>query len=366
MDKTQDRDHMTAIPVSIFDTADLPLADRLDAWKASFDVIFDYAQSKDVADNSFFARMENYLFEHFMLTDFHTSAADYRRDSRLIARDNVDMLIVQIYRRGPPRYFEHDRGQSQCMPGDVLLIDATRTMTSQHPEQHNLSLSIPRCLLGEFLPNLDPLHGTVLRHGEGLAEMLKSHIYALRRNVSTLDRQQSRALARPTLEIAAAAIRASLGQAVETTRPLTNAIRCRADEIIEANLKDFELSPEKIACQVPCSRSRLFGLYKPEGGVQRYISRRRLHAAFRELAEPVSRDRTVSTIADAWGFGSSASFCRAFRNEFGISPTEARLQAPAGFSHLDNGGALALSDKKSYLYERWITDFLSQTQVRVA
>jgi AraC-like DNA-binding protein len=58
------------------------------------------------------------------------------------------------------------------------------------------------------------------------------------------------------------------------------------------------------------------------------VRRRRLERAATLLADPGSRT-TVTEVAASVGFDGPSSFSRAFRREFGRSPTEARRAAVA-------------------------------------
>ena len=71
------------------------------------------------------------------------------------------------------------------------------------------------------------------------------------------------------------------------------------------------------------SRSNLYRVFKPKGGVASYIHRRRLVVIHRILSNP-KEHRRVSIIAAQYGFISLAHFSRAFRAEFGYSASAAR------------------------------------------
>lgn len=83
-------------------------------------------------------------------------------------------------------------------------------------------------------------------------------------------------------------------------------------------------------CQVlGISRSQLYRLLESEGGVARYIQRHRLQASYEAITEP-EEQRSIAEIALACGFYDSSTFSRAFRKEFGISPSDAREATRAG------------------------------------
>ncbi|MGE3182927.1 MAG: helix-turn-helix transcriptional regulator, partial [Phycisphaerae bacterium] len=74
------------------------------------------------------------------------------------------------------------------------------------------------------------------------------------------------------------------------------------------------------------SRASNYRLFKPSGGVHRFIREQRLRAIRREL---VGGDEQCSRIAHRWGFDDTQHFYRTFKSYFGCTPTDAR-QAAAG------------------------------------
>lgn len=71
------------------------------------------------------------------------------------------------------------------------------------------------------------------------------------------------------------------------------------------------------------SRSALYRLFEPHGGVSAFIQGRRLDRIHALLAAP-KEHRKLSEIAYQHGFASDAHFSTAFRQRFGYSPREAR------------------------------------------
>lgn len=97
----------------------------------------------------------------------------------------------------------------------------------------------------------------------------------------------------------------------------------RARRIIRARLKDEALGPDAICRELAVSRSRLYRLFAPIGGIAAYIRRQRLMQARHALVDPFET-RPIMTIAEDWGFRDPSVFSRAFRHEFGVSPREVR------------------------------------------
>lgn len=71
------------------------------------------------------------------------------------------------------------------------------------------------------------------------------------------------------------------------------------------------------------SRSRLYRIFEPLGGVASYIRRQRLLRT-RDALSDIADTRSISRIAEEWGFVDASAYSRTFEHEFGISPKEAR------------------------------------------
>ena len=71
------------------------------------------------------------------------------------------------------------------------------------------------------------------------------------------------------------------------------------------------------------SRSKLYRLFESSGGVAHFINRERLREAHYRLSS-YRFARSIHAIGNEVGFADHSTFSRAFRREFGYSPTEAR------------------------------------------
>ena len=93
---------------------------------------------------------------------------------------------------------------------------------------------------------------------------------------------------------------------------------------VQRHLREPDLTPERLAAAGLVSVRSLYALFAARGETPaRYVRRRRLDAAHREL---VRRGTSVSvaTVAHAWGFGDQATFSRAFRAAYGRTPDDVR------------------------------------------
>ncbi|MFG2004225.1 helix-turn-helix transcriptional regulator [Spirillospora sp. NPDC048911] len=99
---------------------------------------------------------------------------------------------------------------------------------------------------------------------------------------------------------------------------------------IRDNLGDAQLTPGTIAAAHHISLRYLHKLFHAEGQtVGGWIRERRLEQCRRDLAEPLLASRPINAIAARWGFANPAHFSQAFRNAYGLSPSQYRRQRTA-------------------------------------
>ncbi|AOF93704.1 helix-turn-helix domain protein (plasmid) [Sinorhizobium sp. RAC02] len=106
----------------------------------------------------------------------------------------------------------------------------------------------------------------------------------------------------------------------------------RITRVIAEKLADRRLTPDKLCRAIGVSRSRLYRIFEPAGGVSNYIRRKRLLRT-RDILADRSDQRTISSIAEEWGFPEASVYSRMFKKEFGMSPTEARDLGWQGVKH---------------------------------
>jgi AraC-like DNA-binding protein len=93
--------------------------------------------------------------------------------------------------------------------------------------------------------------------------------------------------------------------------------------LIDSRLTDRNLSSKMLCAALGVSRSRLYRLFEPLGGIASYIRKQRLLRT-RDALSDIADGRSISRIAEQWGFVDASAYSRTFRHEFGISPKEAR------------------------------------------
>ena len=105
----------------------------------------------------------------------------------------------------------------------------------------------------------------------------------------------------------------------------------RVRRAVRSNLRSPLLGPDRLCREAATSRSQLYRLLEGEGGVARYILRRRLSESFAILCD-TTNNFSIAAIAETLCFADASNFSRAFRREFGMSPSEVRTASLVGLA----------------------------------
>jgi AraC-like DNA-binding protein len=170
------------------------------------------------------------------------------------------------------------------------------------------------------------------------AEFLADYLILLHHNLTHLRRSNVARVAEATIHMLAAVLAPSHDKLAQAQAPIDAVITTRAIRAIDARLADPGLSPEYLCKSVGVSRSRLYRIFEPAGGISNYIRRKRLLETRRSLADSTNV-HSIAQIAENMGFTDPSTYSRMFKREFGLSPKEVRALGWQGMLH---PGSLAM------------------------
>ena len=99
----------------------------------------------------------------------------------------------------------------------------------------------------------------------------------------------------------------------------------RIKNYIAQNLREPTLSVEVISQALSISTPHLHRIFKSEPmSISHYIWSKRLQGCVKDLSDYGKLNVSISTIAFSWGFNDAAHFSRAFKEQYGISPSNWR------------------------------------------
>ncbi|MGX7708490.1 helix-turn-helix domain-containing protein [Methylobacterium sp. Gmos1] len=311
---------MSVVPRSLFTTDSLPERDRFDAWRSLF-----AAHALDADPIGFSGRIETTLVGPMALRVMNAAPQGPARSRSQIQRDGQDGFVLHLSRHAYSVETEH--GVTDVPAGAVSLNDLSQPYRrSRVPETGSLILALPRSSLAALLPDEEALHGLILNGGAG--RLLADHLRSLAAHSHAITTLDAAHIAQATLHMVAACARPSL-EAAERAGPPLDAARLRtAKQFLRGHLCT-PLRIEAMAKALGMSRSQLYRLFEPDGGIARYLARQRLAAIRMALDDPLER-RSIGEIGEAYGFGTSALLSRAFRQAYGVSPRDYRASVGRG------------------------------------
>lgn len=155
-----------------------------------------------------------------------------------------------------------------------------------------------------------------------MTAFLGEFLASLSRHLPAMTPAQADALAEPT-RLLVQACTGSIAPARDCEGAISMLMLERARQIVRQNLACKEFGPTQLCRLLAVSRSKLYRLFAPSGGVAAFIQRERLQHAMALLSDP-GELRSVNMIAAEVGFSDHSTFSRAFRRTFGTSPSQAR------------------------------------------
>ncbi|MBT9510965.1 MAG: helix-turn-helix domain-containing protein [Acidovorax sp.] len=303
------------------ETHGLPLRQQLQQWQSASDHYFGPLQAQAMGDEPFDARMKAWDAGALRMLTIDAPAHRILRD-RAASDPRHDSFKLLLQLKGVSEIRQRDANFS-LQPGDWSLYDprVPYTITSQESIRQ-LVVQIPRGKLGH-LP-LGSLHTCEADAPElrALHQVLSSFLGALAAQLSTLPDTVGEPLSETTLGLLAQALQAQRGDAPERM-PLPEAMRARVRQYIQTHLDDADLTVERIAQEMRCSKRYLHTLFQGEAHtLDRQIWLSRLERCKQALVGANTSKVSISALAYRWGFNSNAHFCRLFKQEFGCTPSE--------------------------------------------
>ena len=205
----------------------------------------------------------------------------------------------------------------------MVLADLSRRSQWTSSASRTMAFAIPRAVAEDVLPPVRSLHGLVLSAAR--AQPLIDHVRALGPHLLGLPVSSGPALARAFLHMLALVLdQPAVPELEGETRDILRlALRQRAEALLEQQLHDPAFGVQELAGLLGLSRSALYRLFEPGGGVAVFIRARRLRRLRATLADPDDH-RRIAEKAYACGFADQAQCVRSFRRAYGMTPVEYR------------------------------------------
>ncbi|HQT47922.1 MAG TPA: helix-turn-helix domain-containing protein, partial [Acidocella sp.] len=189
-----------------------------------------------------------------------------------------------------------------------------------------LFVILPAKGLDDRLRRMDLDSGQVLL-AHGMTEVLAGFLRATAETVGDLDPARLHPLELSLSELLIGALTGADTSSVPHGADRRRSTFQRLIEEIESRLHDADLNLQSLADAVGMSVRAVQKLFQREAlSFAQYVRRRRLQHAAQDLLDPQQTKLLVAEIGFRWGFSDPAHFSRAFREQYGMTPSAFRDQ----------------------------------------
>jgi AraC-like DNA-binding protein len=341
------------IPSSLFTTRSFRPQDQFDAWRQSISVIFDVEPLADHDRRSGFdATVQAYHLGELLISRVEFDGQQFVRDRQRAAIDGLDHYLVHLYSSGGLVGAAGERVR-ELRPGDIQILDLTQHNATHAAPSGTVAMVVPRDALREALPGANDLHALVLRGDSAPGGLLSDYMTSLLARADGIALADANRIAQATTGMIAACFHSTTETRARARSVIETTILDRICRYIAANLASPVLTVQSLCALFRISRTQLYRMFEPLGGVANYIQERRLRRAHAELCNPAHDHRRIYDIAFNLGFTSEAHFSRLFRATYGLSPSDVRASAQTILSKIgQQTPADATSSSSSY--EDWV------------
>ena len=234
-----------------------------------------------------------------------------------IARGGGDQILIWLQVSGESDVNYAGR-EGKLRPGDVAVLDYNREIFVCAPDFASIYVMIERNMVPPIF--LAPsMHGTIFAADSGPGRILCRAVESLFQIMDTLTLAEASAALDALITMTAGMLEGDLARRVAHA-PSGDPLLDKALAFIDRNLARSDLAPALLEKSLALSRSRLYRLFEPLGGVRNAILQRRLERAVRVLLTSTAAKPPLHSIACDHGFSSEEHYSRAFRVHFGTTP----------------------------------------------
>lgn len=310
---------------SNFSTHALPVGQQFPAWCGWFEPFFEVVPPAAGPGTGFAGEVCAWSIGHAALSRVQAPQLHAKREARNLRRDGVDHWNLIL---GGAETRLVCAGRPIIIPGGApFVVSLAEALESNREADTRFQLFLPRDQFASLAPVLDRLRGMPL--GGAGARLLADYLRLLAHSIEDLPEENLARLSHPIEAMIAACLAPSAATVAQGSAQI-NFIRLdQVRRAIQRRLHSATLNAASLCRDVGMSRSQLYRLMEGEGGVAHYIQRLRLQASHAALSD-AQEQRSIAAIAEAFGFYDASTFSRAFRREFGITPSELRVEARSG------------------------------------
>ena len=278
--------------------------------------------------NPFRGRMRRIVGEGLELIEFASTDVVAVRSPERCRIDGCDDVTIDLMRRSAGTWMDHG-GTQRVRAGELYLVDYAKPSEVRRGAHCTVGLTMSRQLArGVLGDDIAPRAGMKFA-ASGLARVLNHHLQTTFDEAGRMAVAERAAAAKAAKDMALALLQAT-HQGVADPDHFEHGSHRAALGLIDVECGDPDLTPERVAAAIGCSRASLYRAFARHGeSVAAAIWQARLERARRMLASPEGIGLLISDIAVLSGFRELPTFTRMFKRRFGMTPSDARIAGGA-------------------------------------
>ena len=302
-------------------------AEDRSAWSSLLRERFVALEVGDAARDDVHGDVDSWSLGHLQVSRVRSVSQAIERSPALVRSDDRDYLQVGLIREGAA-LTRQDGREAVLGVGDFVLYETTRPFDwvlrcgEQDPLWTMDVFTWPRESLALSQAHSRLATARTMRGDAGLSAVISRMLASLVAERPALEPPRAASLADEVGDLLAVL---ACGVVPMESHRRDAALLASVERYIDDHLHDPGLGPDEVARAHSVSTRQLHRLFADrQQTVARTIRTRRLERCRRELVSPAGAGRAVAEIGRRWGFVDAGSFGRAFREAYGVSPTQYR------------------------------------------
>ena len=310
----------------VLSTDGLPEKDTVPAWHDWMAQLFSGLDTDLYGDTQFEGHVRVAYAGDVMLTKLDAGRHRVTRDSHRLRDSESAYLKIVAPWEGQAQISQNGL-QSSVRNGSWVIYDTSQPYEVANPQHtEHLILTLPRRSIEQRGLRLEGLMGRNIGGSSGIARIALETMRSTYQELGTMSPPLAQRAGELLVDMVHLSLQELAGKA--TTRTQQQVLHDRICAYVAAHLRNPDLSVQAIATALNCSKRHIHnGFTGQDMSLGAFIQHSRLQLVMRELRQPELAQHTITDIAMACGFSSSAHFSRAFKAYTGMSPSEYRLQS---------------------------------------
>ncbi|MES2051003.1 MAG: helix-turn-helix domain-containing protein [Pseudomonadota bacterium] len=308
---------------TLYTTDDVSERDRAPQWREWVHRHFGGLDSDLYGDTDFDGHMNTSRAGDVILTRLEADRHRVLRLPHMARTSEVACLKIVAPWQGSACVEQQGR-QASASSGSWVIYDTTGNYAVHNPERvKHLIVMLPKDQMAERGLQLDALMARQVGSDRGISRVALDAMRSTWQELPNMSEDAARGAGELIMQLVRLSLLELAGQATSVTQ--REALKDRIRAHVARNLRDPQLSIDRIAQALNCSKRHLHNAFAEEDEtLASYILRQRLEACIRDLRQGAQSSKPITEIALYWGFNNLSHFSRVFREHTGSSPSAYR------------------------------------------